>query len=105
MEFSKEEIDAAKAKYPGKIHSVSVAETEYFFRKPSIPEFESFVKMSNDEDMKHAALRMLVLDVIVLPDRKAFMSELEEAPGLWLPIGGKVLDLCTKGKASDVKKA
>ncbi len=105
MEFSDEQIAAVKAKYPGKIHVVSIGDDQYYFRKPSIPEFESFIKTSHDEETRHTALRTLVLDTIVLPDRKAFLAELEEFPGLYLGISGKVLDLCTKGKASDAKKA
>lgn len=108
MRFSKEQIDAAKVDHAElfsvEIEGFDVEADEYYFRRPTRPEYASFMKTAMDEERRHSAMTQLVRDVIVLPSRAEFDELLKLTPGLGESIGAQVMKIAAP-KAKDAKKA
>ena len=99
---------AMKQKY-GKVYRVGVTvpvddETEqeisYFFKRPSIPVYDRFVKTMSKVGISKAS-RTFILDSIVDKDRERLIADMEEYPGISITIGnklGELLDYLAKAR-------
>lgn len=102
---------AMKQKY-GKVYKVGITavvddETEqeisYFFKRPSIPSYDRFVKTMSKIGISKAS-KTFILDAVVDEDRERLVSDMEEYPGISITIGNKLGELLGLGNDVNLRK-
>jgi len=103
--------EAMKQKY-GKVYKVGVTvpvddenekEIGYFFKRPSIPVYDRFVKTMSKIGISKAS-KTFILDSVVDEDRDRLISDMEEYPGISITIGNKLGELLGLGNDVNLKK-
>ncbi len=103
--------EAMKQKY-GKVYKVGVTvpvddeneqEISYFFKRPSIPVYDRFVKTMSKIGISKAS-KTFILDSVVDEDRDRLISDMEEYPGISITIGNKLGELLGLGNDVNLKK-
>jgi len=103
--------EAMKQKY-GKVYKVGVTvpvddeneqEISYFFKRPSIPVYDRFVKTMSKIGISKAS-KTFILDSVVDEDRDRLVSDMEEYPGISITIGNKLGELLGLGNDVNLKK-
>lgn len=103
--------EAMKQKY-GKVYKVGVTvpvddeseqEISYYFKKPSIPVYDRFVKTMSKVGISKAS-KTFVLDSVVDEDRDRLVADMEEYPGIPITIGTKLGELLGLGNDVNLKK-
>ncbi len=103
--------EAMKQKY-GKVYKVGVTvpvddeneqEISYFFKRPSIPVYDRFVKTMSKIGISKAS-KTFILDSVVDEDRDRLISDMEEYPGISITIGNRLGELLGLGNDVNLKK-
>ena len=103
--------EAMKQKYD-KVYKVGITavvddETEqeisYFFKRPSIPSYDRFVKTMSKIGISKAS-KTFILDAVVDEDRERLTSDMEEYPGISITIGNKLGELLGLGNDVNLRK-
>lgn len=103
--------EAMKQKYD-KVYKVGITavvddETEqeisYFFKRPSIPSYDRFVKTMAKVGISKAS-KTFILDAVVDEDRERLTSDMEEYPGISITIGNKLGELLGLGNDVNLRK-
>lgn len=103
--------EAMKQKY-GKVYKVGVTvpvddendqEISYFFKRPSIPVYDRFVKTMSKIGISKAS-KTFILDSVVDEDRDRLIADMEEYPGISITIGNKLGELLGLGNDVNLKK-
>ncbi len=103
--------EAMKQKY-GKVYKVGVTvpvddeneqEVSYFFKRPSIPVYDRFVKTMSKIGISKAS-KTFILDSVVDKDRERLISDMEEYPGISITIGNKLGELLGLGNDVNLKR-
>lgn len=103
--------EAMKRKY-GKVYRVGVTvpvddeneqEVGYFFKRPSIPSYDRFVKTMSKIGISKAS-KAFVLDSVIDEDRERLTADMEEYPGLSITIGNRLGELLGLGNDVNLKK-
>ena len=105
-------VQAMKDKYGGKVYKVNVSvpvddeheqEVGYYFKRPSIPSYDRFVKTMSKIGISKAS-KAFILDSVVDEDRERLTADMEEYPGLSITIGNKLGELLGLGNDVNLKK-
>ncbi len=91
--------EALKAKY-GKVYRVGMSipidddctqEFSYCFKRPSVANYDRYIKSASKSITK--ASRAFMLDTVVDEDRERLTADMEEYPGVGITIGNKLTEL------------
>lgn len=105
-------VQAMKDKYGSKIYKVGVtvpiddeAEQEfgYYFRRPSIPSYDRYVKTAAKVGITKAS-KAFMLDAVIDEDRERLTADMEEYPGVAITIGNKLTELLGLTDGVNLKK-
>ena len=89
-----------KAKY-GKVYKVGVTipvddidslDMTYYFKKPSLPAYDRFVKTMNKVGASAASKRFL-MDAVVDEDKERLVAVMDEYPGVAITVGNKLSEI------------
>ena len=103
--------EAMKQKY-GKVYKVGVTvpvddeneqEISYYFKRPSIPVYDRFVKTLSKIGISKAS-KTFILDSVIDEDRERLIADMEEYPGISITIGNKLGELLGLGNDVNLKK-
>lgn len=103
--------EVMKQKY-GKVYKVAVnvpvddedeAELAYYFKRPSVPVYDRFVKTMSKIGISKAS-KTFILDSVVDEDRERLIADMEEYPGLSITIGNRLGELLGLGNDVNLKK-
>lgn len=103
--------EAMRQKY-GKVYRVGISvpdddETEkelaYYFKRPSIPVYDRFVKTMSKVGISKAS-KTFLLDSVVDEDRDRLVADMEECPGISITIGNRLGELLGLGNDVNLKK-
>ncbi len=103
--------EAMKQKY-GKVYKVGVTvpvddeneqEISYYFKRPSIPVYDRFVKTMSKIGISKAS-KTFILDSVIDEDRERLIADMEEYPGISITIGNKLGELLGLGNDVNLKK-
>lgn len=107
-----DEKQALKAKY-GKVYRVSclVREDEdseplefgYYFKRPSIPSYDRYLKSVQQSGMTRAS-KTFLMDAVVNEDSDRLIADMEEYPGVALTIAGKLTEILGLTNNTNLKK-
>lgn len=103
--------EAMRQKY-GKVYRIGISvpdddETEkehtYYFKRPSIPVYDRFVKTMSKIGISKAS-KTFLLDSVVDEDRDRLVADMEECPGISITIGNRLGELLGLGNDVNLKK-
>lgn len=103
--------EAMRQKY-GKVYRIGISvpdddETErelaYYFKRPSIPAYDRFVKTMSKIGIAKAS-KTFLLDSVVDEDKDRLIADMEECPGISITIGNKLGELLGLGNDVNLKK-
>lgn len=103
--------EAMRHKY-GKAYKVGVtvpvddeteSELSYYFKRPSIPVYDRFVKTMSKIGISKAS-KTFILDSVVDEDRERLTADMEEYPGISITIGNRLGELLGLGNDVNLKK-
>ncbi len=109
-----DKLEALRQKYKsmdGKIYEVTTniqeddddeKEFDFIFRKPGVPSYERYAKLSGTSTVK--ALKTFVLDNICEEQNQELKDTLEEYPAMGISLGEKLLNMLGLSKDTRVKK-
>ncbi|HWS42600.1 MAG TPA: hypothetical protein VN421_05880 [Pseudoflavonifractor sp.] len=66
-------------------------EFNYYFKRPSVPSYDRYIKGASQSMTK--ASKVFMLDAVVDEDRDRLVADMEEYPGVALTIGNKLTEL------------
>lgn len=103
--------ETMRQKY-GKVYRVGVnvpvddeteKELSYYFKRPSIPVYDRFVKTMSKVGISKAS-KTFILDSVVDEDKDRLTADMEEYPGISITIGNKLGELLGLGNDVNLKK-
>jgi hypothetical protein len=113
-ETKEERMERLRKKYKemdGKIYEITTiiqedddeeTEFDFIFRKPGVPSYERYAKLSGTSTVK--ALKTFVLDNICEEQNAELKDTLEEYPAMGISLGEKLLNMLGLSKDTRVKK-
>lgn len=103
--------EVMRQKY-GKVYKVGITvpvddedekELSYYFKRPSIPVYDRFVKTMSKIGVSKAS-KTFILDSVVDEDKERLTADMEEYPGISITIGTKLSELLGLGNDVNLKK-
>lgn len=88
----------------GNVAGVNTMAGWLFFRKPKKAEFDRFISMIMDEKQKPKGLEALSLVTMVHPGRDAYVTMLNDLPGLSITVADAIQELAGVTEKAEVKK-
>lgn len=107
-----DKVEELKRKYGGKVYRVKVTvpvddESEqdfsYYFKRPSVPSYDRYVKTAAKVGITKAS-KAFLLDAVVDEDRERLTADMEEYPGVAITIGNKLTELLGLTDGVNLKK-
>lgn len=104
--------EALKQKYGGKVYKVGVTvpiddeseqEFSYFFKRPSVPSYDRYIKTASKVGITKAS-KAFMQDAVVEEDRERLTADMEEYPGVAITIGNKLTELLGLTDGVNLKK-
>lgn len=104
-------VETMKQKY-GKVYKVGITvpvddeseqEVSYYFKRPSLPVYDRFVKTMSKIGISKAS-KTFILDSVIDEDRVRLVADMEEYPGLSITIGNRLGELLGLGNDVNLKK-
>ena len=104
--------EALKQKYGGKVYKVGVTvpiddeseqEFSYFFKRPSVPSYDRYIKTASKVGITKAS-KAFMQDAVVEEDRERLTADMEEYPGVAITIGNKLTELLGLTHGVNLKK-
>lgn len=104
--------ESLKQKYGGKVYKVGVTvpiddeseqEFSYFFKRPSVPSYDRYIKTASKVGITKAS-KAFMQDAVVEEDRERLTADVEEYPGVAITIGNKLTELLGLTDGVNLKK-
>lgn len=104
--------ESLKQKYGGKVYKVGVTvpiddeseqEFSYFFKRPSVPSYDRYIKTASKVGITKAS-KAFMLDAVIDEDAERLTKDMEENPGIAISIGNKLTEILGLTGTANLKK-
>lgn len=81
---------------------ILVATTEYYFKRPTVPSYDRYIKTAAQGITK--ASKAFMLDAVIDEDAERLTKDMEENPGIAISIGNKLTEILGLTGTANLKK-
>ena len=85
------------------IDDESEQEFSYFFKRPSVPSYDRYIKTASKVGITKAS-KAFMLDAVIDEDAERLTKDMEENPGIAISIGNKLTEILGLTGTANLKK-